>query len=91
MKQIDVRISDNILGEREWSVYRLTIEGGKVVRMDTIYDGVYRRDLVGMTVEQLAEWIAYDPTGSHPEVYHEWRPIGGDKWIEGNFERAEVK
>ena len=66
------RISDNVLDDDAWGVYKLSLKNGVVKKQRTINKGVYAIDpFVGMSIEQLSLWSSYDPTGQHPENYHE--------------------
>lgn len=66
------RISDNVLDDDDWGVYKLTLEEGVVEEQSTINKGAYASEyFLGMSVEQLSEWSNYDPTGQHPENYYE--------------------
>ena len=81
MNQIKVRISDNILDDKDWSIYELEFndKGGTpvVAKIRTLHDGgVYGCTVKeGMTAKELSKWSHLDTTGSHPETYHEiWVP-----------------
>jgi len=67
------RISDNVLEEGDWTTVLLAVEGGVVVGIDLCIKGAYAETgvHVGMTIEELAKWSQYDPTGQHPENYYE--------------------
>ncbi len=66
------RVSDNVLEDTDWGVYKLLLKDGVVVEQSTINKGVYVIDpFVGMATTQLALWSSYDSTGRHPENYHE--------------------
>lgn len=82
-KPIRVRISDNVLEDKDWTIFELEfamakdIPGSvgenvpKVVSQRLINEGCYGEHLLGKTIVDLVKWLAYDPTGSHPEVWHE--------------------
>jgi hypothetical protein len=81
-----VRISDNVLDKDDWPVRQLFITDGKVTRILEHRSGAYgldRAPTVGWTLEQIEKWAAYDPTGQHPEVYHDVSINGGASWIGG--------
>ena len=72
--KVRVRISDNVLSNKEWTVYDLTFKGNDVPRVDsqtTVNEGVYGDDFIGMSTVDLHKWNKYDSTGEHPETYHE--------------------
>jgi hypothetical protein len=68
-----VRISDNVLDEEDWGSNTIHIEDGVVVMSVTNVDkGVYNiPNMYGWTVGQIKDWLSWDPTGHHPENYHE--------------------
>jgi len=69
---IFVRIADNVLDEGDWPVQALKIQCGTVITQRDILPGVYTVvNMVGWTKAKLVNWANFDPTGSHPEVYHE--------------------
>lgn len=79
---IEARVSDNVLDDDDYTVVRLTIEGGVVVKREEVVDGVYDLNRVsalsvGATVAQIEAWTRYDSTGHHPETYHEVREPAG--------------
>jgi hypothetical protein len=66
------RISDNVLDDTDWGVYKLSLKNGVVKKQRTINQGAYAEiKFVGMSIEQLSSWSRYDSTGEHPETYHE--------------------
>jgi len=67
-----VRISDNVLDDRDWPVAKLTFVNGKITRQQVVKEGLYEfDDLVGLDRIDLLGWLSEDPTGYHPEIYHE--------------------
>lgn len=83
--KIRVRISDNVLGDEDFNIYELEFEKRGpvhvVVAQRLEQSGVYGQDFLGMIAERVRDWAAFDPTGSHPEVWHEiWDPRK-DEWV----------
>lgn len=73
-----VRVSDNVLSDEDFAVRRILIENGTVVGHTDLNPGVYGFDFMpndGWTLDQVLNWTSYDPTGQHPEVYHEVRGV----------------
>jgi hypothetical protein len=69
---VQVRISDNVLEEDDWSINELVIQDGVVVSQKNIYNSVHALpDMLGWTTNEVEEWTHYDPTGAHPENYYE--------------------
>lgn len=82
-----LRISDNVLDEKDWSVHEITFGSGNVItKVKELKSGAYgfiddpKPDIypsVGWTRARLKKWLEYDSTGSHPENYHEcWQELG---------------
>lgn len=73
MVTLRVRISDNVLEEKAWPVEEVTISRGAIVAQRSIERGhAYAfPEMVGWTTAALIEWLNYDSTGEHPEVYNE--------------------
>jgi len=72
--KIAVRISDNVLEDKDYGVRVLEILRGVVVNFEDVKQGVYHNDFlptIGWTIEQIEKWSQHDSTGSHPENYHE--------------------
>ena len=68
---VDVRISDNVLEEKDWGIDQLYIDAGVVKSQDHIDVGVYEiPDMIGWTTEQLVEWSAFQNVVSRHEYYH---------------------
>ena len=66
------RVSDNVLDDIDWGVYKLSLKNGVVRKQRTINQGAYAETkFVGMSIEQLSLWSYHDSTGQHPENYHE--------------------
>ena len=83
--KVRIRISDNVLGDEDWNIYELELRfirnAHVVIRQTLEQNGVYSQDFLGLMAEQVRDWAAYDPTGSHPEVWHEiWSPKE-EKWV----------
>lgn len=89
-KRMLVRVSDNVLDEKEWPVHEVVLgvvstKGvGRLGVMDQteVHPGCYNIPAMrGWTIEELAEWSRFDPTGEHPEVYNEiaMAPDRGEK------------
>lgn len=83
-KTIRVRISDNVLGDEDFNIYDLELApfngAHMVVAQRLVQTGVYGQDFLGMLAERVRDWAAWDPTGTHPEVWHEvWNP-SKQKW-----------
>lgn len=79
-KKMLVRVSDNVLNEKEWPVHEVTLgivatRGvGRlgVVDQVEVKSGCYTiPPMRGWLFEELAEWSREDPTGRHPETYNE--------------------
>lgn len=72
-----VRISDNVLNPEDWSIFELefshSAKDGFVVASQTLKNQSRgtSREFCGMGVEDLSKWSFWDPTGHHPETYHE--------------------
>jgi len=72
MKELYVRLSDNVLELEDWPVAKLTIQGNSVKKMEVVCKGAYDLpNMVGWTLADVAEWSRYDSTGYHPEEYHD--------------------
>jgi len=72
---IFARIADNVLDTEDWSIWKLTLENGKVIKQEFYHEACYREKFVGMTREQLEKWSSEDNTGTHPEQYNELTTI----------------
>ncbi len=73
---VDVRISDNVLDEEDWTVDRFAVIDGRLQHLGTRRKGIYKTTkstLEGKTLEELAQWSQWNPTGRHPETYYEVR------------------
>lgn len=73
---IDVRISDNVLEEDDWTIDRFAVINGRLQHLRTVHKGIYntaRHTLEGKTLEELAQWSQWNPVGHHPETYYEAR------------------
>lgn len=69
---VQVRISDNVLDEGDWSMDELIIRGGVVTGQRNILKRCYRiPTMVGWTIRELIEWTQYNSVGRHPEQYNE--------------------
>ena len=69
---LTVRISDNVLEDHLWPIFKLHIEYDRVVCLEKLNNGIYSgKHLIGMTVPEISEWSFEDYTGVHPEMYHE--------------------
>jgi hypothetical protein len=80
---IYVRIADSVLEDADWGVAQLTLEAGVVTGYRVVKRGVYELpDMMGWTAEQLTEWSAHDPTGHHPEEYHEVSQNPEGPWVD---------
>lgn len=103
MKTIDLRISDNVLDKAQWPIVRCTIEdserlAGRIVSRTVVHAGVYALDgfpRQGATAREIAKWLRFDATGSHPETYHEvldasgrWRSFLSTEEMNALIERA---
>lgn len=82
-----VRETNNVLGEEDWPVISITLLEERIVRLNVIRMGVCA--LPGFRLwdgmQQILEWLNYDATGEHPEVYREaWDPVE-QEWV-GPFE-----
>ena len=75
MLTLRFRYSDNVLDNSSWTVVDAEFSGDVVKRVSVVNQGVYRAELVGKSVRELAEMTRDDPTGRHPEQYFEvWHP-----------------
>ncbi len=70
-----IRISDNVLDEEDWPIREILIRDGVIVNVLDVHHGVYSwgetTPTIGWDLERLCEWLDFDPTGSHPENWHE--------------------
>jgi hypothetical protein len=74
VRGIRARISDNVLDEEDWSVWKLVFAAGRVRRADEEHKGVYDQPMAGfegMTIQALSKWTEHDDTGFHLENYYE--------------------
>lgn len=87
---VHLRISDNVLEEDDWPVVEATLTDGRITELKEIKSGVYSWGVaptIGWLIKPLLTWLRYDPTGSHPETYHEIR-IPEQEWEIGYFYNA---
>lgn len=81
MRTLTLRISCNVLDEHHWPIRACDLTLDRVTAVRDIREGCYGFDpfgpTVGWTLDQLRDWLAYDPTGSHPEQWHEALHEGG--------------
>lgn len=70
---VAIRISDNILDEKDWPVHILRFnEKGICIQQQEKNKGVYKiDDFVGKNLNDLCEWSNYDMTGSEGELSHD--------------------
>ena len=85
---IKFRVSDNVLDEADWPVWTCLYDPAtdKVVDSKEDHPGVYGVDngpCAGWDLERINKWLAYDPTGSHPEVDH-------DVWVGGRWQFCKI-
>lgn len=82
---LQLRISDSVLDEKEWSVFHLMLLDGVVTSRAVVWPGAYSPygiPDVGATLADIEAWSRYDGTGTHPEQYHEVRVVTpGDQWL----------
>lgn len=80
-----VRIIDNVLPEEDRSEYELDlveVDGELLVKTQiTINSGVYKFNFIDFSPKALHEWVNYDPTGEHPEVWYEIYDPVSKKWL----------
>jgi len=81
------RISDNIFDPVDWPVRRLIIEGEKIVdHSDLPMKGFpharfgYGAPCTGWTLDELLAWAAVDNTGKHPEICHDIKAEGDERY-----------
>lgn len=77
------RVSDNVLDAQDWPVAKLELDptGGYTISAvhlvqpaeDAMAMNTSSMPEAGWSLVELARWTRYDPTGTHPEVYHELR------------------
>ncbi|KKM74286.1 hypothetical protein LCGC14_1401860 [marine sediment metagenome] len=81
-RQLQIRISDNVLEEKEWSTAQIAFdELGNIAAICILNDGIYGLpSCVGWSFTQLTKWQSWDATGHHPETYHEIRAIDAEEW-----------
>lgn len=69
------RISDDVLDDKNWNTYRLTIKDGTVTTMVVQVVGVYSDnsflDWIGMTKADLVEWQYESEPHVHPGYFRE--------------------
>lgn len=94
--RIEVRITDNVLDPADWPLGWVELDADVITANRTTKRGVYsfpfgpgERLMVGAPLAALTDWIAYDPTGEHPEVYYEARVDHG-RWHGGCRSSAEA-
>jgi len=82
-KVLTLRIRDNVLSEKDWSVISVRLSSDSISSLECVADGVHLWEglNIGGTLEDVAHWLSFDATGSHPEVMHEVR-MGVD-WATG--------
>lgn len=79
---VELRLSDNVLGDDDWTVRRMTLHEGVVVSVEDLPGGAYDHNQmpgIGATVADIDKWLSFDPTGFHPEIYHDIRECWGDR------------
>lgn len=72
-----VRVSDNVLEPSDWMVWPLDIDPATMAVAQcgaAAHDGPCE----GWTLGRIARWTCFDPTGRHPETYHEIQLPSGD-------------
>ena len=82
MNRLKIRVSDNVLEDKDWTTYELEFEIKEgvpsVSKINSSHKGagVYIPGIEkGMTAKELSKWSHLDTTGEHPETYHEiWVP-----------------
>lgn len=95
-KKVKVRISDNVLDDEDWPVYELEIEPHKgelvVMAQRVVNLGAYGQDFTGFNLKRLSNWLCWDPTGQHPEVWHEiWTPTHGNPCYESGLSVDDLR
>jgi hypothetical protein len=78
---LKLRISDNVFEEKDWTIWEVLLQDGKVTYRCVVRQGVYRPDQDINTATELVEWLAYkDNLARHPENYYEvWNPAT-ERW-----------
>jgi len=76
MKSIFIRISDNVLHTKDWPIWELLYnEDGMLQTCVSQHPGAYcypeYKIPTGSHIDDLVDWAQYDPTGVHPESYHD--------------------
>ena len=67
-----VRISDNVLEEKDWGIDMLSIQFGIVVSQESLFKGVYEiPNMIGWTTNEVCEWTSYNEPEDHPQNFHE--------------------
>jgi len=73
MRQLFIRVSDNVLSSDLWTTGKLKAADGFITHSEVLHDGVYGLPYcIGWDVSQLAEWLEHDSdTPQYPETYCE--------------------
>ena len=66
-------INDNILSDKYFPIISLRFNSrGKVSAQLNIRYGAYTfPDMIGWDLSEIQDWLNFDSTGKHPEIYHE--------------------
>jgi hypothetical protein len=77
-----VRITDDVLEEKDWGIDILTIQFGVVKSQSSLFKGVYEiPHMVGWTTEEVCEWTSYNEPASHPQNFHELGYMETVPWV----------
>lgn len=69
---IHVRVSDDVLDVKDWTVDYLLMENGSVKEQVRVHYGIYNiPDMRGWTCGELSNWSRFENTGSHPQEFHD--------------------
>lgn len=80
MNTLTLRVSNNVLPRDDFPVFSVKVQQGMVVARDPEAPGLLQ---FGSPVEAIQHWLAYDPTGTHPEEYQEVYDPRTEEWRSG--------
>ena len=96
--RIEVRISDNVLDNEDHALgwVEVDLSSELIVANGQTQAGVYGLPFkrgahlaIGASLVDLYDWISFDATGFHPEVYYDARLDQNAEWLGGC--RSEAK
>jgi hypothetical protein len=78
-----VRIVDNVLTSGDFGLYRVHLFEERITGLREMKPGVCAPSLqLGQPLRYFFQWLQYDPTGCHPEVYHQVYDQKSSKWVD---------